>query len=69
VVLHQNTLEPLGVNFMYQRVLKIQPSMFEKKLQVLNFFIKNISSNEFGMLKTYSLNKEENIETSKSPYA
>jgi hypothetical protein len=39
--------------------------MFEKKLQV-NFFIKSIPNNKFGMLKIDSFNKEENIESSKS---
>jgi hypothetical protein len=39
--------------------------MFEKKLQV-KFIYLNIPSNKFGMLKIDSLNKEENIESSKS---
>jgi hypothetical protein len=52
---------------MYQRVLKIQLCMFEKKLQV-NFIFLNIPSNKFGMLKIDSLNKEENIESSKSSH-
>jgi hypothetical protein len=38
--------------------------MFEKKLQVQFIFL-NIPSNKFGMLKIDSLNKEENIESSK----
>jgi hypothetical protein len=38
--------------------------MSEKKLQV-QFFFKNIPSNKFGMLKIDSLNKVENIESSK----
>jgi hypothetical protein len=45
---------------MYQRVLKIQLCMFEKKLQVYFYFL-NIPSDKFGMLKIDSLNKEENI--------
>jgi hypothetical protein len=39
--------------------------MFEKKLQV-KIVLKNIPSDKFGMLKIDSLNKEENIESSKS---
>jgi hypothetical protein len=58
-------LQLLHFNFMYQRVLKIQLCMFEKKLQV-NFFYKSIPSNKFGMLKIDSFNKEDNIESSKS---
>jgi hypothetical protein len=50
---------------MYKRVLKIQLCMFEKKLQ-FKFYFKNIPSNKFGMLKIDSLNKEENLESSKS---
>jgi hypothetical protein len=38
--------------------------MFEKKLQVQLIFL-NIPSNKFGMLNIDSLNKEENIESSK----
>jgi hypothetical protein len=41
--------------------------MFEIEIQVLIFF-KNISSNKFGMLKTYLLNNEENIDIESSPY-
>jgi hypothetical protein len=51
---------------MYQRVLKILPCIFENKLHVLNILLK-IPSNELGMLKIWSLIKEENIESSKSP--
>jgi hypothetical protein len=58
-------LQLLHFNFMYQRVLKIQLCMFEKKLQV-KFFLKSIPNNKFGMLKIDSFNKEENIESSKS---
>jgi hypothetical protein len=57
----------LHFNFMYQRVFKIQLCMFEKKLQVKLVFL-NIPSNKFVMLKIDSLNKEENIGSSKSSH-
>jgi hypothetical protein len=41
--------------------------MFEKKLQVKLVFL-NIPSNKFVMLKIDSLNKEENIGSSKSSH-
>jgi hypothetical protein len=47
---------------MYQKVLKIQPCMFENKLQVFKFFLKTYQTcNKFGMLKIYSLNKKKTL--------